>query len=184
MRRLELIGSLPPERIESPLTESGCAMRGRLGTFCIDDELNVRAVHGDIAHRLGCDSFELNQQGWRPYLLPDDMPEAERLAADLKARRFDEYRVCAIAKSRERLYLRLQPYLMAAGRKPVLGGGIFLEMWESPRKFFVGSPIGRRRRAASLSRERTCCVLVRQARRRFRHDRRHPRHRWVSLLIA
>lgn len=159
-------------------------MRDRLGTFCVDDDLNVGAVHGEIAHRLGCDSLELTQQGWRPYLLRDDLVEVERMAANLKRHRLDEYRMCGIAKNRERLYVRLQPYLLATVPKPMMGGGILLDMWESPRTYFFATAVGRRHRLCRTSRERSrFCVLFRSPRRRVRPDRRRPLD-WMSTIVA
>lgn len=158
-------------------------MRSQLGTFSIDDELNVGAVHGEISHRLGCDSNELNQQGWRPYLLPDDLREMQRMAVNLKVQRLDTYRVCAVAKNQERLYLRLQPYLMTRAPRPTLGGAIVLEAWESPRRFFpVGSPASSRRTARmSLERRR---AMSRWPFRRVRSDRRHTHQNWIRGLVG
>lgn len=106
----------------------------RVTAFQCDASLRIARIEGDIAARLGCESTELYEHLWYPFLHKEDWPIVDGMGAALAASRPDRYHLRAVSRSGEQLGLTICTFV-AVGPSPTIGGSISLVSWESPRHY-------------------------------------------------
>ncbi len=114
------------------MAERSAETSRRLALFRCDTTLRIEKLEGSIAERLGCAPEDLYHHLWHPFLHKDDWPTIERMGAALVSGQAGRYDLRALARSGDRLALRICTFV-SIGPAQLAAGSIHLEHWESPR---------------------------------------------------
>jgi hypothetical protein len=102
--------------------------------FHCDASLHIARIEGAISDRLECDTSELHEHLWYPFLHRDDWPVVERMGVALAASRPDRYHLRAVSRSGDRLGLTICTFVRV-GHSPAIGGSISLVSCDSSRHY-------------------------------------------------